>query len=275
MTDHRTEGNNNSPLKEDGKKIVFDAIRVEYRDMASWYDSFWKNYTNKTLKEPLRQVLNEKTNKYFTLVDVGSGTGEFLRRLKNHYENDDDSDDTIASNDKSQQQYMRINDESSLDHHQKWIGIEPSKEMLEKAEGKFNKNKANDAVAVLFKESPAEQLPIKDDFADIVVSTNAFHFFRNKDVALQEMERVLINGGKLIITDWCNDYWLVKFYHFLERLRWNWRFKDRYPGPLTTTELLDMVNNTEGFSNVRVSKYRVRVFSIFFWGMQTVTAQKK
>ena len=30
---------------ERGDDVVYDAVRVEYRDMASWYDCFWRSYT--------------------------------------------------------------------------------------------------------------------------------------------------------------------------------------------------------------------------------------
>ena len=117
------------------------------------------------------------------------------------------------------------------------------------------------------------QLPLDDESQDMVVSTNAFHFFRAKERSLQEMKRVLKENGTIIITDWCNDYWLVKLYHILERIRWNWRFKDKYPGPLSSLMFIDHFN-TAGFCNIEHSMYRVRVFSIFFWGMQTIKATK-
>lgn len=235
----------------DGENVVFEAIKMEYRDMASWYDWFWGSYTAGTLKKPVNKVIMEQNDAIFTLVDVGSGTGEFLRLLKSHFFVDNKLQLTNGG--------------------QKWIGVEPSKEMMEEAQKKFPQG--NDDI-VSFKQSPAEKLPVDNSFADIVVSTNAFHFFRNKEVALQEMKRVLKQDGKLIITDWCNDYWIVKLYHFMERLRWNWRFKDLYPGPLTKNELFQLAQNA-GFANIRISKYRVRVFAVFFWGMQTIVAEKE
>lgn len=177
-----------------------------------------------------------------TVLDVGCGTGEFLRRLK------------IASGDESGSK-------------RRWVGVEPSKEMLDVAQKKF------DSSLVELRMAPADRLPIEDSTADIVVSTNAFHFFPDKQRALGEIKRVLKENGKLIITDWCNDYWIVKFYHWLERVRWNWRYRDRYPAPLTKTELLQLVQ-TAGFGSIQNEKYRVRVFGVFFWGMQTIRAQK-
>mmetsp|Transcript_37254 Transcript_37254/g.68459 ORF Transcript_37254/g.68459 Transcript_37254/m.68459 type:complete len:194 (-) Transcript_37254:40-621(-) len=185
---------------DDKNNVVFDALQVEYKDMASWYDFFWKSYTEGTLKKPLNEVLKVITHighARLSLVDVGCGTGAFLRRLQDVWPTSTDS-----------------HDEDVLP---KLIGVEPSKEMVQQAQKKFDKEERR---IVMLKESPAEHLPLGDNSANIVVSTSAFHFFRDKDRSLQEMKRVLEQDGTLIITDWCNDYWIVKLYHLLERLRW-------------------------------------------------------
>ena len=57
---------------------MFDAVRVEYRDMAAWYDDFWRSYyTNATLELPLivatESLLqaHQRRTTSFVLVDVG------------------------------------------------------------------------------------------------------------------------------------------------------------------------------------------------------------
>lgn len=243
------------PVRLDDKNnVVFHALQVEYKDMASWYDTFWKSYTKGTLKKPLDEVLKVIKDigcARLSVVDVGCGTGTFLRRLQ-------DISSTFTEN-------------HGEDTFPKLIGVEPSKEMLQQAQKKFDKE---ERISVMLKESPAEHLPLGDNSANVVVSTNAFHFFRDKDQSLQEMKRVLVQDGTLIITDWCNDYWIVKLYHFIERLRWNWRFKDRYPSPLNSSKLIELVK-TAGFCEVENTMYRVRVFTIFFWGIQTIKAKKR
>lgn len=233
-------------MKESDNEIVFESIREEYKHMASWYDCFWHSYTKATLRLPFNLVVDVLSVES-TIIDVACGTGELIRLLQ---------------------------DKSMLDHSLKCklIGIEQSPEMLEIARKKIE-SKTNH-FDIDLKNSPAECLPISDLCGDCLVCTNAFHFFRDKHQALNEMKRVLKNDGKLIITDWCNNYFIVKLYHCLERLRWNWRFKDKYPGPLTRDELVDLVQ-AAGFESLVVSMYRVRVFLIFFWGMQTITAIKK
>ena len=202
---------------------VYEALQIEYKNMASWYDVFWKSYTDATLKRPLDEVLkqiNIRDESAFALLDSGCGTGSFLRRLLDilchSFASIDDRDcceDTLQS---------------------QLTGIEPSKEMLEQAHKKFDNGEKDTATTITLKQSSAEQLPLEDESQDMVVSTNAFHFFRDKERSLQEMKRVLKQNGTIIITDWCNDYWIVKLYHMLERIRWNWRFKDKYPGPLSS-----------------------------------------
>lgn len=252
----------------DDNDAVYAALQVEYKDMASWYDAFWKSYTDGTLKKPLKEVLKEINHigsAGFSLVDIGCGTGAFLRSLldiicpkfTDGNGNGDGEDTTLSSS-------------FNL------IGVEPSKEMLHEAQKKFSYAEGTNAGSgiVTLNNSPAEHLPLDDGCVNMVVSTNAFHFFRDKDKALQEMKRVLKQNGTLIITDWCNNYWIVKLYHFLEKIRWNWRFNHRYPSPLSSSNLTDIVRSA-GFCEVTNTAYRVRVFSIFFWGMQTVKAKKR
>ena len=91
-------------------------------------------------------------------------------------------------------------------------------------------------------QSNAEKIPLDDDCVDVVCSTSAFHFFQDRDKALQEMYRILkeprattttttdspsiisVGSTSLIITDWCADYFLVRLYHTgtFELLRWSW-----------------------------------------------------
>ena len=256
VDDDKDGGDNNN------NDYVYEALKIEYKDMASWYDSFWKSYTDGTLKRPLDEVLkqmNTRDGTKFSLLDAGCGTGSLLRRLL----------DVVLY------KFASIDDRDCEDTLQLQLtGIEPSKEMLEQAHKKFaNEEESTSTTTIILNQSPAEQLTLDDESQDMVVSTNAFHFFRDKERSLQEMKRVLKQNGTIIIADWCNDYWLVKLYHLLERIRWNWRFKDKYPGPLSSSKLIDLFN-TAGFCNIEHSVYRVRVFSIFFWGMQTIKATK-
>ena len=312
---------------EDGERpIVRAALRDEYRDMAPWYDSFWGSYSDATLESPLdvafaalmlaasgrrrrrRRAASASASSAcegggsssapavpVLVVDVGCGTGTFLRRLADRLLLlDGGGGGAIAAN---------------------LVGVEPSREMLVEARKKFDRGDddhddtddddddddddgGGGAVRATFENSPAERLPLADGIADVVVSTSAFHFFGNRRRALSEMERVLVPGGTLIVVDWCADHFLVRAYHLLERLRWDYRWGllsspssrmppaadgdgdgggDRgYPGPLTVDELRVLVASSGG--GLRVTEhaaYRVRVFKIFPWGMQSIVATKE
>ena len=301
--------------------VVFDAIQIEYKNMASWYDRFWKPYTEATLKLPLQKVMEEITKnqnrvtttqqvggggsdpttvsstststsnstKYFTLVDVGCGTGVLLRRLlddivvgyPNVVTDNNNTDFNIDTQQRSSDDDDGDGTAATTKSPIKLIGIEPSPEMLSEARKKFqNLDNAEHSSIVQLEQSPGECLPLDDGCADTVVSTNAFHFFRQKEKSLQEMKRVLKkDGGTLIVTDWCYDYLIVKLYHLLERIRWNWifwgwRFQERYPPPLTSSEMFELVKSA-GFRDIRHTKYQVRIFSVVFWGMQTTEAKRR
>ncbi|KAL7545919.1 hypothetical protein ACHAWF_015073, partial [Thalassiosira exigua] len=191
-----------------------------------------------------------------SIVDVGCGTGALVRRL-------------LDARPVSTSGGGGVSDGGESPYEA--ICVEPSPEMLEQAQEKFDKQEGQ---LVTFLNSPAEHLPLEDESVDVVVTTSAFHFFSDREQSLKEMRRVLRQGGTLVIADWCADYWIVKLYHFFfERLRWNWRFEKRYPSPLSGAGMRGLVE-CAGFTEVKLERYRVRVFYIFFWGMQTIVAKK-
>jgi SAM-dependent methyltransferase len=108
-------------------------------------------------------------NKGEIVVDVGSGSG---------------FDVLIAS--------AMVGEEGRV------VGIEMTKEMLAKArEGAAS----IDATNVEFKEGFAEDLPLPDDFADVVISNGVLNLTLDKTETLREWARVLRPGGRLQIGD--------------------------------------------------------------------------
>lgn len=76
-------------------------------------------------------------------------------------------------------------------------GVEISPDFVE-----IEKNNAKEAnVSVNFKEGNASNLPCEDDFFDFIVCSAAFKNFKEPIKALNEMHRVLKQGGTALIID--------------------------------------------------------------------------
>ena len=95
---------------------------------------------------------------------------------------------------KAIKKYLRINPEDKLLDvgcgtglttscwNCKCYGIDPSKKLLEIAKKKYKD--------IIFKQAPAEKIPFKDNFFDIVISVTAIQNFTNVEKALKEIKRV-------------------------------------------------------------------------------------
>ena len=64
--------------------------------------------------------------------------------------------------------------------------------------------------AIDLREGWAENLPFDSQRFDVVVSCNMFHYILHPADSLGEMRRVLRPGGRLVITDWCGDFWTCR-----------------------------------------------------------------
>jgi ubiquinone/menaquinone biosynthesis C-methylase UbiE len=49
-------------------------------------------------------------------------------------------------------------------------------------------------------------LPFSDDTFDVVVTVSSLHYWPEPERALAEMRRVIKPTGRLVLTDWCDDY---------------------------------------------------------------------
>jgi arsenite methyltransferase len=78
------------------------------------------------------------------------------------------------------------------------IGVDMTPSMLEKA-----RQAAKEAglTNVEFREGYAEELPIVDGWADVVISNGVLNLMPDKSAALEEMSRVLKPDGRLQIGD--------------------------------------------------------------------------
>ncbi len=78
------------------------------------------------------------------------------------------------------------------------IGVDMTPAMVKKAHAALAESGLQN---VSFRQGYAEELPVPDGWADVVISNGVMNLFPNKTVALQEMARVLKPDGRLQIAD--------------------------------------------------------------------------
>jgi arsenite methyltransferase len=78
------------------------------------------------------------------------------------------------------------------------IGVDMTHSMLEKAR---QAAKEVGLANVEFREGYAEELPVEDGWADVVISNGVLNLMPDKAAALEEMSRLLKPGGRLQIGD--------------------------------------------------------------------------
>jgi arsenite methyltransferase len=80
------------------------------------------------------------------------------------------------------------------------IGVDMTPEMLERAREAADEA---DILNVEFREGFAEQLPVEDGWADVVISNGVINLVPDKLGAYREIARVLKRGGRVQIADIC------------------------------------------------------------------------
>lgn len=148
-----------------------DHVRKEYDKLAPTYDQRWSRYIDVTLRETLDSLHLEGDER---VLDVPVGTGELAARLL-----------------------------------EKWprlgiTGVDLSPQMLKQAAAKQSLS------TVELHEACVTELPFPDNEFDCVFCVNSFHYFSQPHSALGELRRVLGDGGRLILVDWCDDYLACK-----------------------------------------------------------------
>lgn len=161
------------------------------------------------------------------LLDVGCGTGALLHRLRGQH-----SAALLA-------------------------GVDPVPAMLEGARRRL-------PAELSLQQAWAERLPFPDAEFDVVVSCNMFHYVRHPREALAEMRRVLRPEGRLVLTDWCDDYWACWICDLY--LRWFDRAHFRTYGSRTCVQLLEEAD----LFRVRLDRYKIS----WLWGLMTAVGQR-
>jgi len=78
------------------------------------------------------------------------------------------------------------------------IGVDMTPAMLEKARRAARESGFTNAE---FREGYVEELPVEDEWADVIISNGVFNLVLDKAAALREFARVLKPGGRLQIGD--------------------------------------------------------------------------
>ena len=199
-------------------------VQREYARLASRYDKRWAAYTEATTDVMIKHLGVLSEE---AVLDVGCGTGALLDAVR------------------------RKNPHTEL------AGVDVSPHMLAIAAERLGP-------LVVLKQGQAESLPYPDAMFDVVVSTSVFHFIRNPCLALTEMWRVLKPEGRVVITDWCDDYLACQVCDLF--LRFSNRAHFRTYGQ---TQCMQMMKDA-GFSDRRINTYKMN----WIWGFMTARATK-
>jgi ubiquinone/menaquinone biosynthesis C-methylase UbiE len=202
-----------------------DPVVQEYSKAAEQYDEKWAFYVDATTRQTLARLAIRPMDR---VLDVGCGTGELLARLAAKY-----PDARLA-------------------------GLDPVPAMLEKA-----KRKLSDKVEL--RVGWANELPWPDATFDRVVSCNMFHYITHPVEAVREMERVLRPGGKIVITDWCDDYLACRLCNVYLRLT-----SRAYYKTYRQAECAALLRQA-GQVDPQIERYKIN----WLWGLMTVMAPKR
>lgn len=199
--------------------------RREYDRRAASYDRWWASYVRRTTAATLARLPVALSSLSGAALDVGCGTGVLLREL------------TRAA------AGLRL------------CGLDLSPGMLGIARRRLG-------TGVPLVAATADRLPFAPGAFDLVVSCSSLHFWPDPSAALAEAGRVLRPGGRLVLTDWCDDYLLCRLFDRLLRL-WDPAHRRAY-GSGECRRLLQAA----GFEALSVERYKIG----WLWGMMTAVA---
>jgi ubiquinone/menaquinone biosynthesis C-methylase UbiE len=202
-------------------------VRQQYNRFAAVYDQRWHRYVTDTLAFLKTWTQLSPAER---VLDIACGTGEFERMILTEYSK------------------------------QEITGVDISEQMLAIAQQK-NHTFAN----VSFQTANASALPFADHSFDVVVSANAFHYFDQPTVALQEMKRVLMPTGRVVILDWCKDFVVCQICDVVLKL-----FDPAYRQCYKQAEFHQLLTTT-GFRIERAQRVRFG----WIWGLMIATATHK
>lgn len=200
------------------------SVPSQYDAWARVYDVLWDRYMKQTLPVVQRTAAVESGDR---VLDVACGTGELLRRI---------AEATPGA---------------------ELTGVDLAPKMIERA-----RHKCSGEPGIRIVQADAHNLPFADDSFDIVPCASTFHYFSHPDVVLDEVRRVLRPGGRLVLLDWCRDYWTCRVMDMLLQ------YVDPAHGTCYTLADLTTLLNRAGLDVTGAFRYRFDLV----WGMMVVTA---
>ena len=132
-------------------------------ETAEWYANKYGEYATNRLAVDALDIPDQSV-----VVDLGCGAGAALRRV------------------------------ASLGTKGKLIGIDPVPRMIEIARERALSHPHG--ASIEFRQGSAEELPVDDGSADLVLAFDSFDHWENKSRGMTEIRRVLRPHGQLAIT---------------------------------------------------------------------------
>jgi len=197
-------------------------VRAEYDALASRYEQRWQGYIEASVEQTLKRAQPLQGER---VLDVGCGTGVLLQRIVDRHP------DARPS------------------------GVDLSPAMLAQARRRL-------PARVTLEVADVEALPFPPHSFDLVLSLSSFHFWPAPRRALVELRRVLRPGGRLVITDWCDEYLACRICDRILRLLD--RAHQRIYGRSECAALLA----SAGFEVSSLDRYRIS----WLWGLMTAVA---
>jgi ubiquinone/menaquinone biosynthesis C-methylase UbiE len=202
--------------------VTETGVRRHYDRIAADYDRRWSGYVTASVRQTLARL---PVSAGQTVLDVGCGTGALAQAMSRAA-----ADVTV-------------------------VGVDVTATMLRHAQAKLGH-------AVSIVAGDVAHLPFRSEAFDVVVSASSFHYWTDPSAGLAEVARVLRPGGRLVVTDWCDDYLVCRVCDLV--LRVVDRVHRRTYGSADCARML----GAAGYTEVVVDRYRLK----WVWGMMTALA---
>lgn len=200
------------------------SVADQYDTWAQVYDWLWARYMNQTLPVAQRMAAVAPGER---VLDLACGTGELLRGI---------AQDTPGA---------------------ELIGIDLAPKMVRRA-----RSKLSGVPKAQVRRADAHALPFEDNSFDTIVCASTFHYFTDPEAVLAEAHRVLGPDGKLVLLDWCRDFWTCRV---MDRVL---RVADPAHTYCYTLDELTALLEQASFDGAHTFRYRFDLV----WGMMGVTA---